>query len=199
MRSRSQRPLLLFRATQNAVAALTPSAAPTARHDEPVERNRLISVRSIFFRGRPRIFPLARAFRSPARTLSAIRLRSSSATAPKTVKTSFPAGVDVSNCSDRLTNSIPSALNVSKARRRWLTDRANRSNLQQTTASKRLRCASPRSLLSCGRDSLAPEMPSSIYSCLIFQPRRLQYARSRIAKGIIDAARPIPRNRVEIR
>jgi hypothetical protein len=33
----------------------------------------------------------------------------------------------------------PRALNVSKARRRWLTDRAKRSKRQQTTASKRRR------------------------------------------------------------
>jgi hypothetical protein len=93
---------LLFRIEQNAVAALNPRAAPTARQDEPADRRRLISARSICLRGRPRIFPLARAFRSPARTLSAMRLRSSSATAPRTVKTSFRRVVDVSICSDRL-------------------------------------------------------------------------------------------------
>ena len=43
----------------------------------------------------------ARAFRSPARTRSAIRLRSNSATAPRTVKTMRPAGVAVSSDSDR--------------------------------------------------------------------------------------------------
>src|SRR6202041_3433262 len=101
---RATKPFLFFRAKQNAVAALTPRAAPTARQDEPADRSRLISVKSISLRGRPRVFPLARALRSPARTRSAIRLRSNSATAPSTVKTSLPAGVDVSTCSDKLTN-----------------------------------------------------------------------------------------------
>ncbi len=66
--------------------------------------------------GRPNFFPLARAFRRPALTLSAIRLRSSSATAPRTVNTIFPVGVLVSTCSERETNSIPKALKVSSAR-----------------------------------------------------------------------------------
>jgi hypothetical protein len=55
----------------------------------------------------------------PALTRSAIKHRSSSATAPRTVKTSFPAGVEVSTCSDKETNSIPKERNVSRARRRW--------------------------------------------------------------------------------
>ena len=38
----------------------------------------------------PASFPLARAFRRPARTRSTIKLRSNSATAPKTVKTILP-------------------------------------------------------------------------------------------------------------
>ncbi len=61
-------------------------------------------------------FPFARAFRIPALTRSTISERSSSATAPKTVKTILPAGVDVSICSEKETKSIPNALNVSKAR-----------------------------------------------------------------------------------
>jgi hypothetical protein len=58
--------------------------------------------------------PLARAFRSPAFTRSTMSERSNSATAPRTVKTIRPAGVAVSSDSDRLTNSIPSELNVFK-------------------------------------------------------------------------------------
>ena len=51
-------------------------------------------------------------FQQPVRptfTLSVIKLRSSSATAPRTVKTILPVGVVVSICSLRLTNAIPSA------------------------------------------------------------------------------------------
>jgi hypothetical protein len=61
-------------------------------------------------------FPFARAFRMPALTRSTINERSSSATAPKTMKTILPAGVDVSTCSEKETKSTPNALNVSKAR-----------------------------------------------------------------------------------
>jgi len=45
------------------------------------------------FLGRPSCFPFERACRKPARTLSTIRLRSSSATAPRTVKIILPVGV----------------------------------------------------------------------------------------------------------
>ena len=69
---------------------------------------------------------LARAFLNPARTLSAINERSSSAMAPRTRNTIFPVGVEVSNCSFRLTNSIPRALKVSSARSRWETEQAKR-------------------------------------------------------------------------
>jgi integrase len=44
--------------------------------------------------------PFARAFRNPVLTRSTISPRSSSATAPRTVKNIFPAGVLVSSCSD---------------------------------------------------------------------------------------------------
>src|SRR5262249_3525749 len=64
-------------------------------------------------RGRPRRFPLAFALRIPAFTRSTIRFLSSSATAPRTVKTIFPEGVVVSICSERLTKAIPRALKVS--------------------------------------------------------------------------------------
>jgi transcriptional regulator with XRE-family HTH domain len=56
------------------------------------------------FVGRPRRLPLALALRSPARTRSAMRFRSPSATAPKIVKTSLPVGVLVSTCSHSETN-----------------------------------------------------------------------------------------------
>jgi DNA helicase HerA-like ATPase len=50
-------------------------------------RKRAILARSSFSCGRPSFLPFARAFRRPARTRSTIRLRSSSATAPRTVNT----------------------------------------------------------------------------------------------------------------
>ncbi len=56
------------------------------------------------FLGRPSRFLFARAWRKPARTLSTIKLRSSSATAPSTVKTIFPVGVLVSTCSESEAN-----------------------------------------------------------------------------------------------
>jgi hypothetical protein len=65
--------------------------------------------------GVPSVLPLAFAFLMPARTRSQIRLRSSSATAPRTVKTILPVGVLVSTCSERETKSIPRALKVSSA------------------------------------------------------------------------------------
>ena len=52
-------------------------------------------------------FPFARALRMPALTSSTISERCSSATAPRTVKTIFPAGVEVSICSEKETKSIP--------------------------------------------------------------------------------------------
>jgi hypothetical protein len=56
--------------------------------------------------------PFALAFRRPAFTRSTISERYNSATAPRTVKTSFPAGVLVSSCSENETNSMPCALTV---------------------------------------------------------------------------------------
>ena len=91
--------------------------------------------------GRPRRFPLALAFLNPAFTLSAIRERSNSATAPKTVNIILPVGALVSTCSERETNSIPRALKVSSARSRWETERANLSV-------RPLRPIQPRSVLS---------------------------------------------------
>src|SRR5262249_38157966 len=54
--------------------------------------------------GRPILLPLALAFLIPARTRSAIRLRSSSATAPSTVKPSSggPAGVCLLRQGDKI-------------------------------------------------------------------------------------------------
>lgn len=48
----------------------------------------------------------------------------------RTVNTILPMGVDVSTCSDRLTNSMPRLRNVSSARSKCDTDRAKRSNFQ---------------------------------------------------------------------
>src|SRR6202022_2069942 len=62
--------------------------------------------------GLPNLFPLDLALRRPALTRSAIRDLSSSATAPRTVKTIFPVGVLVSTCSESDTNSTPRALKV---------------------------------------------------------------------------------------
>lgn len=72
-------------------------------------------------------FPFARPLRSPALTRSTISERSSCATAPRTVKATLPAGVLVSICSPRLTKAIPRELNVSTARSKCETERANRS------------------------------------------------------------------------
>jgi len=57
--------------------------------------------------GRPIHLPFARALRIPALTRSTIKLRSSSATAPKTVQTIFPVGVLVSSCSENEMKSMP--------------------------------------------------------------------------------------------
>ena len=69
-------------------------------HDAPLLRRAAILRTATTTRGRPGRFPLARAFRNPARTRSTISDRSSSATAPRTVKTIRPAGVAVSSDSD---------------------------------------------------------------------------------------------------
>jgi len=90
----------------------------------------------------------------------------------------FGAGVLVSICSQRLTNSIPNALKVSSARSRWETERAKRSKRQTTTASKRRRCAPAIRRSSSGRFSLAPEIPTSTYSPASRHPRRWQYSLS---------------------
>ncbi len=103
---------------RRAVRVLTLNWAEIVRQEAPWARSATIRKASAVFRGRPSFLPFALAFRSPARTRSAIRLRSSSATAPRTVKIILPVGVEVSTCSDRLTNSMPSALNVSSARSR---------------------------------------------------------------------------------
>lgn len=124
-----------FETALNAVAVETPSSAEIDRQEAPSERRRVITRGSAIFRGLPRRLPFARAFRRPARTRSAIRLRSSSATAPSTVKTILPVGVLVSTCSESDTNSIPSDRNSSRARSKCETERQNRSNFQQTIAS----------------------------------------------------------------
>jgi hypothetical protein len=124
-------------AVRRTVPSPSQSRSPIFAQDIPCDRRAEILAESTTTRGRTRDFPFARAFLKPARTRSTISDRSNSATAPRTVKTIFPVGVEVSTCSDRLTNSIPRDLKVSSARRRWETERANRSNVQTTTASNR--------------------------------------------------------------
>src|SRR5580700_5576479 len=87
-------------AVRRTVPSPNPSCPPIFAHDSPCERRAAILAASTVTRGRPRDFPFARAFRKPARTLSTISDRSNSATAPRTVKTIFPAGVEVSICSE---------------------------------------------------------------------------------------------------
>ena len=81
-----------------------------------MRRRRPILAASTMIRGLPERLPFARAFRRPARTRSTIRLRSSSATAPKTVKTILPAGVLVSICSRVQTNVDAEGFEGSSAR-----------------------------------------------------------------------------------
>jgi hypothetical protein len=57
----------------------------------------------------PSRFSSARAFLSPARTPSTVKLRTNSATAPSIVITILPADVEVSICSENETKSIPKA------------------------------------------------------------------------------------------
>ncbi len=75
----------------------------------PERRRAAILEESRTFLGRPSFLPLARAFLRPALTLSAIRLRSSSATAPRTVKTIFPvrAGVHLFGKGNKLDPTAP--------------------------------------------------------------------------------------------
>ena len=106
------------RTARLALAVFVPTSRAISRQEHPCARRAAIFVASTILRGLPSVFPLARAFRSPARTRSTIKLRSNSATAPRTVNIILPVGVVVSICSLRLTNAMPSALNVSKARSR---------------------------------------------------------------------------------
>src|ERR1017187_10061064 len=71
-----------------------------ALQDCPLERRAAILEVSTATLGLPSRLPLVLAFLIPARTRSAIRLRSSSATAPRTAKTIVPVGVLVSTCSE---------------------------------------------------------------------------------------------------
>jgi hypothetical protein len=66
-----------------------PSSEAIERKEWPCSRRDVILPGSTTLRGLPSVFLLARAFRSPARTRSTIKLRSSSATALNRVK---PAG-----------------------------------------------------------------------------------------------------------
>src|ERR1019366_4585276 len=77
-----------------------PVSRQTALQEQPWVRRDAILEASTATLGLPSLLPLALAFLMPARTRSAIRLRSSSATAPSTVKTILPVGVLVSTCSE---------------------------------------------------------------------------------------------------
>jgi hypothetical protein len=68
-----------FAEARRAVAGAMPSAPPIVRQVAPWAHKRLISTVSATFRGLPSFLPFATALRSPARTRSTIRLRSSSA------------------------------------------------------------------------------------------------------------------------
>jgi len=98
-----------------AVPLPMPVSRQIVLQERPWARSVAILEASTVTLGRPILLPLTFAFLIPARTRSAIRLRSSSATAASTVKTILPVGVLVSTCSDRETKSIPRALYVSKA------------------------------------------------------------------------------------
>jgi hypothetical protein len=167
----------------------TPKAVPIARQDAPSDLIRAITVGLVTFRGLPNFLPLARAFRRPARTRSTMRLRSSSATAPSTVKIILPVGVEVSTCSESETNSMSRARKFSKAFRRCETERAKRSKRHTTMASKYRRWASCKSLSSSGRFSLPPEIPTSTYSRIISHSRRWQYSRS--SRNCISGSWPL--------
>lgn len=93
-----------FRHARRAVRAEHPITLAILRQDFPSPRSLQTLTVSRTDLGRPRRFPFARALRKPAFTRSTINDRSSSATAPKTVKTIFPAGVDVSSDSESETN-----------------------------------------------------------------------------------------------
>ncbi len=96
----------------NCTDAPIPNSAAIFFQPRPCARRALILALSTTTRGRPSFLPLARALRRPGRTRSAIRLRSSSATPPRTVKAILRVGVPVSTCSESETNSMPRALNV---------------------------------------------------------------------------------------
>jgi len=71
---------------------------------------RLCKVHDLSFLGRPPLRPRALAAFSPASVRSRIRLRSNSASAPKTWNTSCPEGERVSICSFSEANPTPRVL-----------------------------------------------------------------------------------------
>ena len=87
----------------------TSNSAAIRFQPRPSARSAAILRVSTITRGRPSLLPVAYAFLSPALTRSTIRLRSSSVTAPRTVKTIFPAGVEVPSDSLRDTKWTPRA------------------------------------------------------------------------------------------
>ncbi len=93
------------------------SSIEIVAQEQPLARSAATFEASSDTLGRPNFLPLAREFRSPARTLSAVSDRSNSPSVPKTVKIIRPAGAVVSICSDRLTNPMLKGL---KAFRHYL-------------------------------------------------------------------------------
>ena len=108
---------------------------------------------------RPQRRPRARAEASPALVRSRIRLRSNSARAAKTWKTSRPAGEFVWMLSVRETNPTPLSSRSPTIRTRSDNDRPRRSSRQTTRTSPSRRAL--RQLSSSGRAADFPEACSS--------------------------------------
>jgi hypothetical protein len=97
------------------VDRFTPNCAAISRTGTSLERSRVRIVFSslgLSFFGRPPLRPRARAAFKPACVRSRIRLRSNSASAPKTWNTSCPVGDRVSICSVSEANPTPRAFQL---------------------------------------------------------------------------------------
>ena len=114
-------------ASRRTVPSPMPIRCAIARQERPCARRLPIRERSTKTLGRPTFFPLARALRIPALTLSTIRRRSSSAAAPRTI---FPLSRQLKQCypmpdaGSRRTIWLPScaqatALLLSGSQRSW--------------------------------------------------------------------------------
>jgi hypothetical protein len=125
-----------------AVPTPTPNSLEIARQDAPEARRVSNRFWLTNMGGRPSRFPFARALRNPALTRSTIKLRSSSATAPRTVKTILPVGVPVSTLSESETKSTPSAPGTAQvlgasATRNGQSDRSARRRSRRSFAARR--------------------------------------------------------------